>query len=118
MEEPTMRKMNRLPHEEASQDDGLGSNEAFPAGSGPTDSDVEGHRAGEGERFAPRLPGTGGDFRRPTSGGEATDDDVEGHRAGDAREFAPRLPGTGGDFRRPTSGGEATDNDVEGHDIS
>jgi hypothetical protein len=113
MEERAMRKMNRLPHEEATQD-GLGTNDALPAGTGPTDTDVEGHRAPEGDGFAPRLPGTGGDFRRPTSGGEATDDDVEGHGAGHGDELASRLPGTGGDFRRPTSGGEMTD-DVEGH---
>jgi hypothetical protein len=91
MEEPTMRKPTRLPREQATND-GLGVDHTFPAGTGPTDQDVEGHTRlpGTGGDIAPRLPGTGG-------------------------ELAPRLPGTGGDFRRPSGGGEATDDDVEGH---
>ena len=72
-----MRKPNRLPREEALSSDGL------PAGTGPTDQDVEGHGrlpGTGGDELAPRLPGTGGDFRRPSGGGELTDeDDVEGH---------------------------------------
>ena len=74
-----MRKPNRLPREEALSSDGL------PAGTGPTDQDVEGHGRlpGTGGDLAPRLPGTGGDFRRPSGGGELSpdDDDVEGHNA-------------------------------------
>jgi hypothetical protein len=92
MEEPIMRKPTRLPREQASSD-GLGADGSLPAGTGPTDQDVEGHN---------RLPGTGGDIapRLPGGGGELT----------------PQFPGTGGDFRRPSGGGEATDDDIEGHD--
>jgi hypothetical protein len=129
MEEPTMRKLNRLPREEATSEDGLPRADGLPAGTGPTDSDVEGHRAGAGDRFGQRMPGTGGDIHGP-SGGEVIgdDDDVEGHTrlpgtGGDfaprlprtGGELAPRLPGTGGDYRRPIGTGEATDDDVEGH---
>ena len=68
-----MDKTKKLPREMAI--DGL-----------PAD-DVEGHGrlTGNGEDIGPeelgqRLPGTGGDFRRPSGGGELTDDDdVEGH---------------------------------------
>ena len=96
-----MKKINRLPREEASGGDGLPAS-SFPEGSGPTDQDVEGHVTPAGEGFTQRIPGTGGDFRRPSGGGELTDD-VEGH--------LQRLPGTGGDFRRPSGGGEATDSE-------
>ena len=103
-----MKKTNRLPREEADGGDGLPAT-SFPEGSGPTDQDVEGHVTPTGEGFTQRIPGTGGDFRRPSGGGELTDD-VEGH-------LQQRLPGTGGDFRRPSGGGEATD-DSEGDSIS
>ena len=91
-----MKKLSRLPREEAAGD-GLPEG-AVPEGAGPTDQDVEGHVNPGGEGLAQRLPGTGGDFRRPSGGGELTDD-VEGH-------LQQRLPGTGGDFRRPSGGGE------------
>ena len=85
-----MRKPTRLPREQATSD-GLDASGSFPAGTGPTDQDVEGHN---------RLPGTGGDLARfPGTGGELT----------------PQFPGTGGDFRRPSGGGEVTEDDVEGH---
>ena len=103
-----MKKVNRLPREE-SFGDGL-EVDGMPM---PTDTDVEGHRGGQPDAAMQRLPGTGGDFRRPTTGGEATDgDDVEGH-------LGHSLPGTGGDLRRPTTGGETTDgDDIEGQPIS
>ena len=104
-----MKKLNRLPREQlvdgpdgaVTRDDGLNAT-----------SDVEGHAVPR--EFAPRLPGTGGDFRRPSGGGEVDgDDDVEGHAV--APGFAPRLPGTGGDFRRPSGGGEIVGDDgIEG----
>jgi hypothetical protein len=109
-----MRKPNRLPREQAQGSDGL------PAGTGPTDQDVEGHGrlpGTGGDELSQRLPGTGGDFRRPSGGGELTEDDVEGHialRSIGEGEASQRLPGTGGDFRRPSGGGEATD-ETEGH---
>jgi len=71
-----MRKMNKLPREE---------NDKLPVeGEGvrvnATDDDVQAHRAGAApDEVGTRLPGTGGDYRRPTSGGELTEDDVEGH---------------------------------------
>ena len=110
-----MKKLNRLPREEVvggpddvahRNDDGLN-----------VDGDVEGHRARSGDRFAPRLPGTGGDFRRPSGGGEVVgeESDVEGHVGPSDARFAPRMPGTGGDFRRPSGGGEVDGDDVEGH---
>lgn len=103
-----MKKFNRLPREQASgapdgvvhltTDDGLNHD----------GSDVEAHRARSGPNVAPRLPGTGGDFRRPSGGGEVDGDghDVEGHRARSGDGVSPRLPGSGGDFRRPSGGGE------------
>lgn len=113
-----MKKFNRLPREQVTgapadvvdrnSDDGLNHD----AG------DVEAHRLATGGGFAPRLPGTGGDFRRPSGGGEVDGgDDVEGHRLTSGGGFAPRLPGTGGDFRRPSGGGEIAGggDDVEGH---
>ena len=103
-----MKKINRLPREEADGGDGLPAT-SFPEGSGPTDQDVEGHVTPAGEGFTQRIPGTGGDFRRPSGGGELTDD-VEGH-------LQQRLPGSGGDFRRPSGGGEAT-SDSEGESIT
>jgi hypothetical protein len=94
-----MKKMNRLPHEEKNVDDGLS------AGFLPTDSDVEGHVVNEApDKLGTQLPGTGGDFRTPSGGGELTDDDVEGHMLPD--ELGTQLPGTGGDFTLPSSGGE------------
>lgn len=72
-----MKKMNRLPHEE--KVDGLPA-DGLPDEFMPTDPDVEGHSAsGAPDELGTRLPGTGGDFRRPSGGGELTDDDVEGH---------------------------------------
>ncbi len=89
-----MKKMNRLPHEQAAPD-------GLPVDGLPVDgTDVEGHRAGQ---FLPGLPGTGGDsLRRPISGGEVDGDDtddVEGHAFGHTRgeRLLPGLPGTGGD---------------------
>jgi hypothetical protein len=106
-----MGKLNRLPREEATSESPSASDLTDTS---PTDSDVEGHRAPSGERMAPRLPGTGGDYRRPSGGGELTDeDDVEGHAAslhpslpGTGGDFGPRLPRTGGEYRRPSGGGE------------
>ncbi len=106
-----MKKLTKLPREENTGD-------GLPAEGGEgitwrvTDDDVQGHAKNAPDELNPRLPGTGGDYRRPTSGGEVTDD-VEGHGSG-PEDLGPRLPGTGGDYRRPTSGGEVTD-DVEGH---
>ncbi|HEV7810187.1 MAG TPA: hypothetical protein VGO64_06295 [Candidatus Limnocylindrales bacterium] len=105
-----MGKLNRLPREEATSE----TPSATDVPDGSTDTDVEGHRAPSGDRVAPRLPGTGGDFRRPSGGGELTDeDDVEGHRAslhpsvpGTGGDIGPRLPSTGGEYRRPSGGGE------------
>ena len=108
-----MKKINRLPREQVvggpndlgpNTDDGLN-----------VTGDVEGHANVTGDDFAPRLPGTGGDFRRPSGGGEVdgTESDVEGHGGVSQSEFSPRLPGTGGDFRRPSGGGEV-DGDVQG----
>ena len=107
-----MDKMKKLPREMAV--DGL-----------PAD-DVEAHARLTGddqtgpEDLGQRLPGTGGDFRRPSGGGELTDD-VQGHMNQDEAEaglgpehLGQRLPGTGGDFRRPSGGGELID-DTEGH---
>ncbi len=101
-----MKKFNRLPREQASgapddvahrnTDDGLNND----------GREVVAHRARSAVRFAPRLPGTGGDFRRPSGGGEVDGDDVEGHGRPSGDDFGPRLPGTGGDFRRPSGGGE------------
>ena len=56
-----MKKMNRLPHEEKTVDDGLD-------GFLPTDSDVEGHSIPD--ELGTQLPGTGGDFHTPSTGGE------------------------------------------------
>jgi hypothetical protein len=93
-----MKKMSRLPHEEKNVEDGLD-------GFLPTDSDVEGHRAAPtAEKLGTQLPGTGGDFRMPSGGGELTEDDVEGHSMPD--DLGTQLPGTGGDFRMPSGGGE------------
>jgi hypothetical protein len=93
-----MKKISRMPHERA-----IGENDG---GSGPehdglnVDSDVEGHQAGEDDRFLPGMPGTGGDkLRRPISGGEVAGDDVEGHAMGHTKgeRVGPGTPGTGGD---------------------
>jgi hypothetical protein len=101
-----MKKISRLPHEQATgdQNDGLGAeHDARP--------DVEGHGLGQdslapgmpgtgGDQLSPGMPGTGGDrLRRPVGGGEI--DDVEGHAFGHTKgeRLAPGLPGTGGDAR-------------------
>ena len=99
----TMDKTKRLPREQGNVADGLPA-DGDPAAFLPTDSDVEGHNVPSGEGLGPQLPGTGGDFRRPSGGGELTDDDVEGHVMPD--ELGTQLPGTGGDFRTPSTGGE------------
>jgi hypothetical protein len=108
-----MKKINRLPRESATGTPEAPNHDGLPLG-----ADVEGHHVGSGpDDFAPRLPGTGGDFRRPTGSGENDPgaQDVEGH--GGPTPFAPRLPGTGGDFRRPSGGGEIGAEDVvEGDD--
>lgn len=104
-----MKKPNRLPREQVvdGPDGAVTGNDGLNV-----TSDVEGHAVPR--EFAPRLPGTGGDFRRPSGGGEIdAEDDVEGHVVGG--DFAPRLPGTGGDFRRPSGGGEVVGGDeIEG----
>jgi hypothetical protein len=107
-----MDKSKKLPREQAV--DELQTDERVEGLPGA--DDVEGHNAGPDE-LGTRLPGTGGDFRRPSGGGELTDD-VEGHSQADEDGLGPehlgtRLPGTGGDFRRPSDGGELTD-DTEG----
>jgi hypothetical protein len=88
-----MKKVSRLPREQV-----------IPEGdsaSGPErDGDVEGHRAGQDDRFLSGMPGTGGDnLRRPISGGEVDGDDVEGHVMGHTKgeRLSPGSPGTGGD---------------------
>ena len=94
-----MKKLTKLPREEAAEDrDRL-----------PGDSDVEGHGVPTPDSSLTSLPGTGGDrARRPSSGGEATEDDVEGHGMESPDGFLPQLPGTGGDrIRRPVGDGEA-----------
>jgi hypothetical protein len=79
MEERAMKKMNRLPHEERTSGDSL-PGDGLPADFLPTDPDVEGHGASPTpDGLGTQLPGTGGDFRRPSGGGELTEDDVEGH---------------------------------------
>jgi hypothetical protein len=100
-----MKKMNRLPHEQATP-----ASDPGPERDGlPADSDVEGHRAAG---FLPGMPGTGGDnLRRPISGGEVDGDDVEGHAFGHTKgeRLLPGMPGTGGD-----SIAVDTEDDVEG----
>jgi hypothetical protein len=106
-----MKKINRLPREQV-----VGGPEDSSTDDQNVTGDVEAHGQEGGSGFAPRLPGTGGDFRRPTGSGELDGggDDVEGHNV--AAPFAPRLPGTGGDFRRPSGGGEVDGgDDIEGH---
>jgi hypothetical protein len=98
-----MQKTKRLPHEQRNVGDGLPA-DGLTEGFLPTDSDVEGHNVPSGEGLGTQLPGTGGDFRKPSGGGELTEDDVEGHVMAD--ELGSQLPGTGGDFRTPSSGGE------------
>jgi len=102
LEDRAMKKMSRLPHEEKNVEDGL------PAEFLPTDSDVEGHLIHEApDQLGTHLPGTGGDLRMPSGGGELTDDDVEGHAMSDAPDqLGTQLPGTGGDLRMPSGGGE------------
>jgi hypothetical protein len=104
-----MKKMNRLPHEQAVPESvsGIG-----PEHDGLQGHDVEGHRVPSGDRFLPGMPGTGGDrflpgmpgtggdnIRRPVGGGEIDGDDVEGHAMGHTKgeRFLPGMPGTGGD---------------------
>lgn len=109
-----MRKIKRLPREEARvNDDGL------PLDGLPVDGDVEAHGMQVApDDFAPRLPGTGGDAaRRPIGSGELDENDVEGHIGRPGGEgLGQRLPGTGGDrVRRPVGSGELDEHDVEGH---
>ena len=78
-EEPTVKKMNRLPHEEKTAD-GLPVEGEGVRSPNAQDDDVQAHSAETGpEGVGTKLPGTGGDYRRPSGGGEVTDDDVEGH---------------------------------------
>jgi hypothetical protein len=109
-----MKKINRLPREQVSGGPDDVVNRNTDDGLNVT-GDVEGHGRHSGDEFAPRLPGTGGDFRRPSGGGEIEgEDDVEGHRV--SPSMTPQFPGTGGDFRRPSGGGEIEgDDDGEGH---
>lgn len=92
-----MKKMNRMPHEQAVSDESeVGpEHDGLPAIDGV---DVEGHAMGhtKGERLNPGMPGTGGDALRQVV---TDDDDVEGHAMGHTRgeRFSPGLPGTGGD---------------------
>ena len=74
-----MRKNHRLPREQAAA---TGDDVPGPINDGLNlDQDVEGHGIRTRGEFAPRLPGTGGDFRRPTGSGELVgEDDGEGHR--------------------------------------
>jgi hypothetical protein len=113
MEASTMKKFNRLPREEAAGGPADVRARNVEDGATGVDGDVEGHRVPPG--LTPQFPGTGGDFRRPSGGGELTEeDDVEGHRV--PPSLTPEFPGTGGDFHRPSGGGEVTaDEDVEGH---
>ncbi|HLO35831.1 MAG TPA: hypothetical protein VK194_07105 [Candidatus Deferrimicrobium sp.] len=93
-----MKKVSRLPHEQAipESESGLGPEH----GASSTDQDVEGHRGPNGDTFLPGMPGTGGDnLHRPISGGEIDGDDVEGHLMGHTKgeRMSPGKPGTGGD---------------------
>ncbi|MBA2381817.1 MAG: hypothetical protein H0V73_06875 [Chloroflexi bacterium] len=93
-----MKKLSRLPHDQAvpDSDTGVGpEHDGLPA----ADTDVEGHRVPPAS-FLPGMPGTGGDsLRRPVGGGEVGDDDVEGHAMGHTKgeRLLPGMPGTGGD---------------------
>jgi hypothetical protein len=79
MEDRTMKKISRLPHEERTTGDSLPT-DGLPADFQPTDSDVEGHLSRTSpDQLGSQLPGTGGDFRRPSDGGELSENDVEGH---------------------------------------
>jgi hypothetical protein len=93
-----MKKLSRLPREQAISE---GDSGPGPEHDGlPAIGDVEGHRAGNQDRFLPGMPGTGGDnLRRPASGGEIDGDDVEGHAMGHTKgeRLSPGMPGTGGD---------------------
>ena len=77
-----MKKLTKLPREE-NTGDGLPDQARLTGDGLPNDvkaiDDVEGHAKNAPDELGNRLPGTGGDYRRPTSGGELTDD-VEGHR--------------------------------------
>ena len=86
-----MKKMNRLPHEQASGD-GRRRAHCPEQRRVPTDQDVEGHVDPGGEGSCQRLPGTGGDFRRPSGGGE-----VDGTTS---RASRAATPGASGDSRR------------------
>jgi hypothetical protein len=93
-----MKKISRLPHEQAIAEDDTGFGPEHDKL--PFDRDVEGHRAGDSDGFLPGMPGTGGDsLRRPVGGGEVDGDDVEGHLMGHTKgeRFGPGAPGTGGD---------------------
>ena len=70
-----MKKINRLPREQVTGGPDDVVHRTTEDGLNVT-GDVEGHRARSGPSFAPRLPGTGGDFRRPSGGGEVVGEDV------------------------------------------
>ncbi|HEX2756724.1 MAG TPA: hypothetical protein VHM48_14740 [Candidatus Limnocylindrales bacterium] len=93
-----MKKISRLPHEQAIAD---GDSGFGPEHDGlPVDQDVEGHQRQVADQFLPGMPGTGGDnLHRPISGGEIDGDDVEGHLMGHTKgeRLSPGMPGTGGD---------------------
>jgi hypothetical protein len=91
-----MKKLSRLPREQAIADTDGGPG---PEHDGlPATTDVEGHGLAG---FLPGMPGTGGDsLRRPVGGGEVDEsDDVEGHLMGHTKgeRLSPGMPGTGGD---------------------
>ena len=101
-----MKKMSRMPHEQAIPDTGSGvgpEHDGLPATDG---LDVEGHQA---RSFLPGMPGTGGDNFLPGTPGTGGDqlrqviddggDDVEGHLMGHTKgeRLNPGMPGTGGD---------------------
>ncbi len=73
-----MRKLTKTPHEQNIEDKLPVNGEGVRSPSA-VDDDVQAHQAGAGDGVGTRLPGTGGDYRRPSGGGELTEDDVEGH---------------------------------------
>jgi hypothetical protein len=112
-----MKKISRLPHEQATGTDTGPEHDGLPVAG----DDVEGHRAG----FLPGLPGTGGDqvrnaigkdtLRQATGDEPGAGDDVEGHSFGHTKgeRLSPGMPGTGGDsLRRPVAGGEVDSSEV------
>ena len=113
-----MKKISRLPHEQAAPRGGAG---VGPEQDGlPADGDVEGHR----QQIVPGMPGTGGDQLRDRSSGgedlrprsprgELDAGDVEGHLMGHTKgeRLSPGMPGTGGDRIAV----DVDDDDTEGH---